>query len=88
MHHNGRQDLLSKPVAPICEQVEYKRCCGNCHFAPASWRLGGSAGTVFKTFPAESQWCKVGLAKRILTKAARETESRPMTTERKVKVSW
>ena len=24
MHHNGRQDLLSKPVAPICEQINYK----------------------------------------------------------------
>ena len=24
MHHNGRQDLLSKPVAPICEQINYR----------------------------------------------------------------
>jgi len=23
MHHNGRQNLLSKPVAPICEQSNY-----------------------------------------------------------------
>jgi hypothetical protein len=24
MHHYGRQGLLSKPVAPICEQIDYK----------------------------------------------------------------
>ena len=24
MHHNGRQGLLSKPVAPICEQINYR----------------------------------------------------------------